>query len=305
MRLDIEALRVLDVIIQQGSFAKAAEKLCKAQSAVSYQIKKLEQQLGFDIFDRSRYRAELTPKGQVLWSEGRRMLELASRIETLAERYSEGWEPTLELVIDGSLPMEPVMRALKTLVDKDIPTKTQVKVEALGGVQMRFEQDHSDLMLVKDYHPAPNLKAIPLPPITVILVSAPDHPLTASDRISLDQLYDHVELTIQDTSENKNQKLDSLQFGGDRVFYMHGFTSKKTALLMGLGFGWMPHFMIVDELKSGNLVELNYAGGSQVSFTPQLVFDTGRPLGKAGQMITDLILDEFQAFDRVSNRKLQ
>ncbi|WP_201347200.1 LysR family transcriptional regulator [Neptunomonas japonica] len=39
MRLDIEALRVLDVVIQEGSFAKAAAKLHKAQSAVSYQIK--------------------------------------------------------------------------------------------------------------------------------------------------------------------------------------------------------------------------------------------------------------------------
>ncbi|OMH33749.1 LysR family transcriptional regulator [Motiliproteus sp. MSK22-1] len=305
MRLDIEALRVLDIIIQQGSFAKAAEKLCKAQSAVSYQIKKLEQQLGFDIFDRSHYRAELTPKGQVLWSEGRRMLELASRIETLAERYSEGWEPSFELVIDGSLPMEPVMRALKTLVDKDIPTKTQVKVEALGGVQMRFEHDHSDLMLVKDYHPAPNLKAIPLPPITFILVASPEHPLATQQQISLDQLYDHVELTIQDTSENKNQKLDALQFGGDRVFYMHGFTGKKTALLMGLGFGWMPTFMIDDELTNKTLIELNYVGGSQATFTPQLVFDTGRPLGKAGQMVTDLILDEFQTFDLASSNKRQ
>ncbi len=297
MRLDIEALRVLDVTVRAGSFAKAAEQLCRAQSAVSYQIKKLEQQLGFAVFDRSHYRAELTPKGRVLWSEGRRMLELASRIETLAERYSEGWEPTLELVIDGALPMEPVMRALKILVDEDIPTKTQVKVEALGGVQMRFGQDRSDLMLVKDYRPAPHLRAIPLPPITVILVAARDHALARQAQISLDQLYDHVELTIQDTSDSADQGRDSLQFGGDRVFYLHGFSSKKTALKMGLGFGWMPHFMIIDELASGDLVQLDYSGGAEVTFTPQLVFDSNRPLGKAGQLISDLILAEFQRFD--------
>ncbi len=298
MRLDLESLRVLHVIISEGSFARAAEKLCKAQSAVSYQIRKLEQQLGFQIFDRSKYRAELTPRGQVLWSEGRRMLELASRIETLAERYTEGWEPSLELVIDGALPMEPVMRALKTLVDRDIPTRTRVKVEALGGVQMRFEQDRSDLMLVKDYRPAPNLKAIALPAITVLLVAARDHPLAQQQRISLDQLYDHVELTIQDTSDERGQTPDALQFGGDRVFYMHGFSSKKTALQMGLGFGWMPHFMIIDELNSGALVELGFSGGSRVTFTPQLVFDTNRPPGKAGQLITDLILAEFPAFEQ-------
>ena len=40
MKLDIEVFRVLDMIVQEGSFAKAADKLHKAQSAVSYQINK-------------------------------------------------------------------------------------------------------------------------------------------------------------------------------------------------------------------------------------------------------------------------
>ena len=72
-------------------------------SAISYQIKKLEQQLNITIFDRSGYRAELTPAGNALWREGQRMLSLANRIETLSERFAEGWEPRLDVVIDGDL----------------------------------------------------------------------------------------------------------------------------------------------------------------------------------------------------------
>ncbi|MEH6626873.1 MAG: LysR family transcriptional regulator [Motiliproteus sp.] len=296
MKLDIESLRVLDAIVSEGSFSKAAERLCKAQSAISYQIKKLEQQLGFDLFDRSHYRATLTAKGQVLWTEGRRMLELAAHIETLANRYQEGWEPTLELVIDAALPIEPVFKALKTLVDQQIPTRTKVKVEALGGVQMRFEQDAADLMLVKDHVPRFNLKATPLPTISVVLVANKTHPLARQQNISLEQLHDHVELTIQDTSDASYNRPDPLQFGGDRVFYMNGFMTKKTGLLMGLGFGWMPYFMINHELKNGELKELDTLSASRISFTPKLVFDTQRPLGKAGAMITELILAEFQLF---------
>lgn len=39
MRIDIDAFNVLQVLVEEGSFAKAAERLHKAQSAVSYQVK--------------------------------------------------------------------------------------------------------------------------------------------------------------------------------------------------------------------------------------------------------------------------
>ncbi len=297
MKVDMEALKVLDTIIREGSFAKAAARLHKAQSAISYQIRKLEEQLNVEIFDRSQYRAILTPKGEVLWIEARRMLHLARRIETLAERYSEGWEPKLELVIDGALPMIPIMGALKALADRNIPTRIQVKVEALGGVQMRFEQDQADLMLAKDFDPSPELTEIPLAPVSLVLVASFQHPLAQQRDIDLTQLHDHVELTINDTSERTPLRPDSLQFGGDRVFYMHSFSAKKTAIEMGLGYGWMPIFQVREELDKGSLLELDYRHGSRVSFTPRLVYRQDPPLGKAGQEIASLIGEAFQNFE--------
>lgn len=296
MRLDIEALRVLDEIITEGSFEKAAKKLHRTQSAISYQVKKLEDQLDFEIFDRSKHRAILTSKGKALLIEGRRLLQQATRIEGLASHYSEGWEPKLDLVIDASLPLVPIMKTMKHLIDRDIPTKLQVKVETLCGVQNRFEKDNADMMMVKDFRPKPHLKATPLPQITFVLVASKEHPLSSEKSINLDQLLEHVELTIHDSSELNSEKLDAMQFSGEKIFYLHGFMSKKVGLQMGLGFGWMPVYLVHDELQTGELVELNYQGGSRTSFTPLLVYPTNQQLGKAGQLIANQISDEFQAY---------
>lgn len=294
MRLDIDSFYVLNVIVQEGSFAKAAKKLHKAQSAVSYQIKKLENHLDIVVFDRSQYRAELTPAGKALWSEGLRLLQHAHRIETLAQRYGQGWEPRLDLVIDGSLPLGPVMRALKVMTDRRIPTRIQVKTEFLSGVQMRFEQDKSDMMLVKEYQPGPSLIARALPLTAFTLVACAQHSLALAKKIDLEQLCDYVELTIHDSSDPTMQRPDGLQFGGERVFYLSDFNSKKKALLMGLGFGWMPNVMIEHELKSGELVQLDTQVASRHEFTPQLVYPSDRPLGKAGTIIADLIVGELR-----------
>lgn len=292
MRIDIDAFNVLQVLVEEGSFAKAAERLHKAQSAVSYQVKKLEDYLGVQLFSRDQYRAELTSEGRVILAEGQRLLQHLANIEHLASRFSEGWEPKLELVIDGALPMEPIMTALKRMAEHQIPTKIQLNMEFLGGVQHRFERDNADLMLVKDYRTGPYYHPQPLPAITSVLVTSASHPLALLKKISLPELQQHVELTIEDSSPNKTYR-DELQFGGDKVFYLSGFIMKKNALLKGLGFGWLPDFLVQEELLSGELVEVDFVGGSRYTFIPQLVSTLERPLGRAGQLFTELILEEF------------
>ncbi|MDT3275374.1 LysR family transcriptional regulator [Shewanella sp. SP2S2-4] len=292
MRIDIDAFNVLQVLVEEGSFAKAAERLHKAQSAVSYQVKKLEEHLGVQLFSREQYRAELTQEGRVILAEGRRLLQHLANIEHLASRFSEGWEPKLELVIDGALPMEPIMTALKRMAEHQIPTKIQLNMEFLGGVQHRFERDNADLMLVKDYRTGPYYHPQPLPAITSVLVASASHPLSFIREISLSELQQHVELTIEDSSPNKSYR-DEMQFGGDKVFYLSGFIMKKNALLKGLGFGWLPDFLVQEELEKGELVEIDFVGGSRYTFIPQLVSTLERPLGRAGQLFTELILEEF------------
>lgn len=283
MSLDLDALRALEAVVKEGGFAKAAVALNKAQSAVSYQVRKLEQTLGVALLDRSAYRAALTPAGETILAEGRRLLARSRHLEDLAHQFATGWEPRMSLVIDGILPLEPIMTALKRIADDQVPTRIQVKVEFLRGVQYRFDKEEADLMLVKDYVPNPNLCATALPEVECVLCAAPGHPL-AKGKVHLTDLQRHVELSVQDSSDHGD---DRHMFGGERVFYLSGFVLKKQALRMGLGFGWMPLYLIERELASRKLVELKYAGGSRYRFTPHLVTRRDRPLGRTGKLLAD------------------
>ena len=61
--ITIEVLETLDAIERRGSFAKAAEELNKATSAVSYAVQKLEEQLNIALFQRQGRRSVVTPAG--------------------------------------------------------------------------------------------------------------------------------------------------------------------------------------------------------------------------------------------------
>lgn len=291
MGVSLDQIKSLAAIAEKGSFAAAAEALNKAQSAVSYDIKQLEGALGIKVFDRKGYRAVLTSEGQAILREGQFLIGRLQQIETLARRFHEGWESRLDMIIDGILPMEPIMRVLKTLTEEGVPTQIQLKVEFLGGVQNRFTRERADIMLVKEYVPSTFLVAAPLPEVTCCLVAASDHALfkeNHGDRVSLRDLRRHVELSIHDSIEG-GPAVDRHAFGCSRIYYLSDFYTKRQALLMGLGFGWMPHYLIRDDLTKGLLKQIPYQGDPQFSFTPHLVYPANRPLGKTGTRILEML----------------
>ena len=284
MRLDLDALEALAAVVEHGGLARAAQKLHKAPSAVSYQLARLEEQLDLAVVDRSGYRLALTPAGEAIYAEAQRVLAQAERVTELARQFRHGYEPRITLIADGILPLAPVFTAVKAMGDARIPTRVQLKVEFLRGVQYRFDRDAADLMIVKDYDPRPDLIAEPLPAVTCVLCTASTHALAHLDTVSRDALHDHVELSIQDSSE---QGTDHHLLGGERVLFLSGFLAKRDALRMGLGFGWMPMDLVQEDLANGTLAEVRYEGGPRYRFTPQLVRRSDRALGPAGRLLYD------------------
>ena len=74
--LDVALLRALVTIVECGSFTRAGKRLCLTQSAVSLQVKRLEQRLGKVLFERSRRNVQLTEDGRRLLTYARRLLEI-------------------------------------------------------------------------------------------------------------------------------------------------------------------------------------------------------------------------------------
>lgn len=79
--MSIRALRTLVVIARTGSFARAGEVVGLTQSAVSLQVKSLEEEFGARLFDRSRRRPTLTEAGQVVLEKAQEILAIYDQIE--------------------------------------------------------------------------------------------------------------------------------------------------------------------------------------------------------------------------------
>lgn len=293
--LTLDQLRVLDAIATEGTFARAARRLHRATSAISYGVKQLEEALGLTLFDRSGHRATLTGAGQRLLVEAREVLASVDRLGRVAKELSSGFEPRLLLVLDGVLPLAPLMSALRRFHDLGTPTRVELKVEFLLGVHERFAYDDADLFLSLGLEgDRPELDWRVLPDLELILVAANEHPLaTRSRRWSREDLAAHVEVSVADSSRAGSARVAAI--GSPSVVRLSDFHAKREALLSGIGFGWLPRHLADALLQERRLGVVPFEDGFRRRFTPRLGWHRDRPPGRGAAQLVGLIGEELEA----------
>ncbi|MFQ1701161.1 LysR family transcriptional regulator [Loktanella agnita] len=105
-------------IVEEGSFAAAARKLGRAQSAITYAIQKLEDQTGVLLFDRQAYRPTLTEQGRALLPRVRRVLDDVGEFRVQAQSMAQGVEAELALVVETFLPLSLIATALQKFQER-------------------------------------------------------------------------------------------------------------------------------------------------------------------------------------------
>src|SRR6201989_869497 len=104
-----EALTMMDVIARTGSFAAAARELGKVPSALTYNVRQLEDALDVLLFDRRSRQARLTAAGEELLNEGRRLLAQIDAVANRVKRVATGWEAQLSIAVDGVISRAPLL----------------------------------------------------------------------------------------------------------------------------------------------------------------------------------------------------
>src|SRR5580658_1840017 len=200
--LTLDQIQLFLTVVDEGSFSKAAKKLNRAQSAVTYGIQKLEAQIGLPLFDRTAYRPSLTEAGRTLLLRARRIGEETNAFRDAARSLASGLEAELTIVLDSMFPMPPVVAALRTFTERFPSVPPRIYVQPLGAaVELVLDGTCMIGLLPLIFSDIALLKHFPLFTIDLIPVVAPDHPLAAIERpIDTHGLHTHFQLVLTDRS---------------------------------------------------------------------------------------------------------
>lgn len=302
MDVTLDQARALDAVARHGTLVSAAKALHKGHGAVLYALERLEAQTGFALLDRTGYRNKLTPEGEAVLTHCRRLLTAERDLATAISEISTGWEPTLRVVFDGIYPSEVILGVISALTREGARTVVKVSVEFLGDVEERFIRDDADVMLTLITPRTPRLVSVKLPPLRARLVAHKKHPLAALPKVSLTDLDTHVLITVR--GSDPRLQLSTVSIEERSTLHLPDFASKKSAILQGIGYGWLPDHLTARELARGELVALPLARGGTHTFTPVLCHRERVP-GRATRRFVDALTHDTAAKNTQPSRRKQ
>lgn len=257
--LTLDQLRIFMTVAAEGGFAAAGRKLGRAQSAISYAIANLEETLGVELFDRSIKRhISLSPAGESLLGDAKRVLGEAERMFERAGAISAGLEPELTLVIDVMFPTPALVSLCAGFSECFAQVRLRVFTEALGAVSARVLQSpHAVGVQGPDGLDEERVRAHPLSNIELIPVVAAHHPLAQLEAPQPEaQLIQHTQLVLTDRSNYTADHARGILCPPERQWSIADLGTKRALIEAGLGWGNLPMHMIHEALERGELIRL-------------------------------------------------
>jgi DNA-binding transcriptional LysR family regulator len=281
-QMTLEQLKMLVQVAELGSLKGASEALFKTQPAISQGIKQLETQLALQLFSRQGYRLLLTDNGKQIYQHALRLLNEAKQIKQLATFLTAGNEATVTIAIEASYDLKRILPVLEMIRNEFPLTQIILKQEYINGALEAVKSEQADLALTTIDNLAlqsGEYQANKLYQGSLYNVAAPILLQRHPNLMSVEELKDEYQIVVQDSGQSSQGINYSVQTG-QRCWYVNDFSTKKTLIMSGIGWGRLPEYMIENELNSKTLVGIHLNDfDTQVALNYQVIKLKSRLLG--------------------------
>ncbi|GAA5162928.1 LysR family transcriptional regulator [Viridibacterium curvum] len=291
----LDQFLVFIAVVDCGGFAAAARKLGRAQSAITYAIRALEEQTGLVLFDRAHYRPRLTDAGRALLPRARLLVEDLDDFHRHAEGFAHGVEAAISVVINEFVDQAPLIGALDSLRRAYPSVRVRIALKPFGEDIEMVRSGQATLGVVAAIASLGNeFEARQLVDHSLVAVAAPGHPLAAiRGPIGLGQLRGQMQIvwtrntTVTDSADLGVHALDA--------WHITDLNAKLQMLRAGVGWGSMPAHMVQEDLAAGRLCLLDmesWEGRDRMPSFSSFVIRLKRGVpGPAARHLVDALLE--------------
>lgn len=245
---------VFHKIVETGSFKAAAAELHKTQPAISFSIKKLEEEMEAPLFDRTSYRPVLTNHGKMFYEKSFKVLQGMGELEGLTKSFQRKEEPEISLSVDGVSPLPKLLTVFKDFGERYPNTKLNLSFDILSEAERKVTTRESLFGITHFLSDNPQLEIVPITRVQMIPVM--NKSLYQSRKVrSQEDLAEISQIVVSDRNKN-GASFGLLQEG--KKWRLSDANFKREIILAGLGWGHLPLHQIDRELKEKKLMVLEF-----------------------------------------------
>jgi DNA-binding transcriptional LysR family regulator len=186
-RLDRRQLTALVAVGEELHFGRAAERLGLQQSALSQLVRRMEDQLGFLLFDRSSHHVRLTTEGERILAVTREALGMMGRVDEVAAEIAAGSSGTLRLGTSEGV-HEPLHAILERFRERHPDVAVRLLALHTNDKVRALLEGELDAAFLRAASTIDGLDLLELWREPLVAVMSRRHPLAPADRLSLAEL---------------------------------------------------------------------------------------------------------------------
>ena len=282
--MELSQLEVFLAVARERRFSRAADKLFRTQSAVSQTIRKLEQELGEALFDRSSREGVLTDAGKVLYEYAEKLINLRGEAAESLSELRELQKGKLVLAANEFT----VLYLLPVLAEfRRVHSMIKITVErALGSHIPDDVLRHAAEFGVLSYEPQEeNLHSVVVYLDELVFVVPPTHPLATAGQVSIRQM-GAESFVAHIVSSPYREKVIQLFKTHKTPLHMDlelpTLQAIKQFVAMGNGVALVPEISVETEIARGELVRIPVKE-LQLKRKLRLIYRKGANLSHAGR----------------------
>lgn len=291
--MNFDQLKTLQTVVTSGSINEAARLLFKTQPAVSMSIKRLESDVGFEIFDRTGYRLELTEKGQIYYQKSLQILAQVKQLSSLSESYSKGEEHEVKIALEGASNITEIIKKIVPVQRQFPSTELHIQGAQILKALKLLADEQVDLAITPwtiTFEAEGDFESKPLAPLSFELCIhkglLAEFNIEKPEQITADVLRNIPQLTPTKLAFN----MDKTSIGkhiSHSIIKIDDLSCLLASLHAQLGWGPIPDIAWSKEMEQNlvrfKLPEINTEFNAEI----RIVKNRSKVLGPAAQAIWD------------------
>lgn len=194
--MDTKLLEAFVALAEEGHFGRAATRLHLTQPPVSQQVKRLEKELGTDLFERHPRGVRLTAAGLRLLEKARGILADIAEIKSTADGTNTSLHGRLRIGYSGFHVANFLPGLLKRLHDQHPSIQVSLTADMHGGLAPKAVLDGTvDFAFSREMHHGDHVGSVVYAEDEILIAVADDHPLATAESVTIEDVMDEPFIT--------------------------------------------------------------------------------------------------------------
>lgn len=262
--MELMQLEMFVAVVEEGSVHKAAHRVCRTQPAVSLALRKLEEDIGASLFDRTQRQGySLTQAGEALYGYATRILSLRSEASVVIDDLKNARSGRLRVGASESISFYLFPRLVAAFHAQYPNVQIEMKCESSAQLLRELKERRLDLALLYIEPEESEIEARLVTCDKLVLIASPAHRLARSGLIKMADLEQEPILTEGGSSVWHVKVVEAFrqaEVNLNNIVDNAPIETIKRMVALNLGVGFVPLMCVREEVARGELAVVEVAG---------------------------------------------